>query len=145
MNSLYERDFHQWATEQAAALKDHRVEALDWENLGEEIEGLARSDRQELRSRLEVLLLHLIKWACQPNWRGPSWRLTVEEQLDRIAELLQESPSLNNAVDESFKRAWRDARRAAMLETGLPDKTFPQECPWPASQALDPQFWPESI
>jgi hypothetical protein len=35
---------------------------LDWDNLAEEIESLGRSQRSEIRSRLVVILLHLLKW-----------------------------------------------------------------------------------
>ena len=59
-HGLYERDYYTWAVEQAHALKEHRTEALDWKNLAEEVEGLGRSERRELRSRLKVLLAHLL-------------------------------------------------------------------------------------
>jgi hypothetical protein len=143
MDSLYERDFHRWAMEQAAALKDHRPKELDWENLGEEIAALARSERRELRKRLGVLLLHLLKWLHQPNRLGMSWRFVIDEQRERVAELLQDSPSLNSVLDEMFKRAWRDARHGAMCKTGLPGKMFSQNCPWSVAQALDPKFFPQ--
>lgn len=52
--SLYERDYYTWALRQANALKKHRVELLDWENLAEEVGDLARSERRELRNRLKV-------------------------------------------------------------------------------------------
>ena len=51
-HGLYERDYYRWAVEQARALKEHRTEALDWKNLAEEVKGLGRSERRELRSRL---------------------------------------------------------------------------------------------
>jgi hypothetical protein len=40
--SLYERDYYTWALEQARALKEHRLEELDWENLADEVEGLVK-------------------------------------------------------------------------------------------------------
>jgi hypothetical protein len=38
---------------------------IDWDNVAEEIESLGRSQRREIRSRLEVILLHLLKLAYQ--------------------------------------------------------------------------------
>ncbi|MBV8360820.1 MAG: DUF29 domain-containing protein, partial [Deltaproteobacteria bacterium] len=67
---LYERDYYTWALEQARALRARSSEALDWENLAEEVEGLARTEARELKSRLEVLLVHLLKWRYQPNKRS---------------------------------------------------------------------------
>ena len=51
---LYERDYYTWVVEQARALKQRRIEMLDWQNLAEEVEDLGRSEKRELRSRLEV-------------------------------------------------------------------------------------------
>jgi Domain of unknown function DUF29 len=42
--SLYERNYYTWALKQARALKEHRAEMLDWENLAEEVGDLARSE-----------------------------------------------------------------------------------------------------
>nr|MDF0364926.1 DUF29 domain-containing protein [Nodosilinea sp. TSF1-S3] len=46
----------------------------------EAIESLGRQERQDLRSRLGVLLGHLIKWHYQPEARSKSWRATIREQ-----------------------------------------------------------------
>jgi hypothetical protein len=40
---LYESDYYTWALGQARALRAHSTKALDWENLAEEVEGLART------------------------------------------------------------------------------------------------------
>jgi carbonic anhydrase len=53
----------------------------------EEIESLGRSDRRELKSRLEVLLQHLLKWQYQSNLRSGCWRNTIDEQRNRIEDL----------------------------------------------------------
>ena len=46
---LYRRDFYTWARRQAAALGQRDQDALDWENLQEEVEGLARKERADWR------------------------------------------------------------------------------------------------
>ena len=56
---LYERDFYSWALEQASHLRAGRLAELDLENLAEEMEGLARADARELKSRYATLLAHL--------------------------------------------------------------------------------------
>jgi Domain of unknown function DUF29 len=40
---------------------------LGLDNLVEEIEALNRSEKREVESRLEVLLMHLLKWHYQPE------------------------------------------------------------------------------
>ena len=42
MNNLYETDFIEWTRQQAQALHDHNIKALDWDNLKEEIEDLGK-------------------------------------------------------------------------------------------------------
>jgi predicted DNA-binding ribbon-helix-helix protein len=59
--SMYETDFYLWTQEQATLLREGRLDELDVPNLVEEIDSLGRSQRHELRSRLRVLLMHLLK------------------------------------------------------------------------------------
>lgn len=54
--TLYETDFYAWTQAQAALLRNHQWKQLDLQNLIEEIEFLRRQQRQELRSRLSVLI-----------------------------------------------------------------------------------------
>ena len=79
-NTLYERDFHAWANQQAALLRAGQLSDADIENIAEEIESIGRTQRSELVNRLIVLLVHLMKWRWQPGLRGASWRLIVKEQ-----------------------------------------------------------------
>ena len=48
--SDYDTDFYRWTQTQAAALRTKDVEALDLDNLAEEIESLGRSDRRSIGS-----------------------------------------------------------------------------------------------
>jgi Domain of unknown function DUF29 len=43
-------------------LRSGELSAIDVGNIAEEIESMGRSDRRELRSRLAVLVTHLLKW-----------------------------------------------------------------------------------
>jgi Domain of unknown function DUF29 len=143
-NDLYKRDYYTWALEQARALRAHSTKALDWENLAEEVEGLARTEARELKSRLEVLLVHLLKWRYQPNKRSRSWRLTIREQRQRLAQLLDENPGLKGTLVESVTRAYALARIIAARETRLAERTFPPASPWSFEQMTDAEFWPNS-
>lgn len=125
----YEDDYARWAEEQAAALAEGRFAELDLVNLAEEVGGLSRSDKQQVGSRLAVLLSHLLKHAYQPERATRSWKLTEIEQAAEIEELLRTSPSLRSQIDERFASAYRSARRRAATETGLELDTFPAEPP----------------
>jgi len=142
--TLYETDFYGWIQAQADALRTGNLAALDMDNLIEEIEDMGKSEKRELESRLEVLLMHLLKWQFQPELRGKSWQLTIEGQRDRLTGHLRENPSLKSKLPASIQEAYRHAKREATKETGLPVSTFPATCPWTFGQMMDDDFWPES-
>ncbi|TMJ57093.1 MAG: DUF29 domain-containing protein [Alphaproteobacteria bacterium] len=100
---LYDEDFVRWTEEQSSALRDAaRVDTnlpLDWENLAEEIESLGRSQRHELRSRLAVILEHLIKLEHSPAIDPRAgWMDTISRERLNIEDLLRDSPSLKNQL-----------------------------------------------
>jgi hypothetical protein len=115
--SLCETDYVAWLEEQVAHLRAGRLAALDVENVALELQSLINSQRQQLESRLEVLIHHLLKWDHQPDQRSNRWRATVEEQRARIKRLLRFSPSLRPEVGSMALEAYPDAVRAAAIET----------------------------
>lgn len=145
--TLYERDYHAWLEEQVHALNERGFDRLDIANLTEELEDLARSERRQLESRLEVVLAHLLKWAYEARKRSKSWKNTLGDQRERIQILLDDSPSLSRHMDEAIARAWRLARRTAGNEMGMEeeqwDSLFPAECPWTTTEILRKDFLPD--
>jgi len=141
---LYETDFYGWIQRQADALHLRDFAALDLDNLIEEIESMGRSEKRELESRIELLLMHLLKWVYQPMHRSNSWQATIKEQRRRVADHLGENPSLKSALSETYKKTYRYAVLGAIKETGIGEAAFPSECPWTFAQAMDDDFWPEA-
>ncbi|HVH81803.1 MAG TPA: DUF29 domain-containing protein [Stellaceae bacterium] len=138
----YDEDFFAWTQEQARLLREGDFSQIDVENAAEELEDMGRSLRNELRSRLAVLVTHLLKWQYQPGHQSRSWSSTIREQRQEIADLLDESPSLRSAAND-FTRIYARARTKAVRETGLPEETFPDECPYTPEQILSEDFLPE--
>jgi len=138
----YEDDLFAWTQEQAALLRAHAIDGLDWENLAEEIESMGRRDRRELKSRLRVILLHLLKWQAQPDLRGVSWRKTLRTQRREIRDLLQQSPSLRREVPGMMRETYADAVKDAIDETGLRPEVFPKACPYAPDDVLDEDHLP---
>ncbi|WP_185983871.1 DUF29 domain-containing protein [Aureimonas mangrovi] len=143
-SDLYERDFYAWTQDQAAKLRARAHNSVDWENAAEEIESLGRSERGEIRSRLLVTLVHLLKWRFQPAHRSASWKATLAEQRSRLADVLEESPSLRSFPETALEREYRTARLKASGETDLPEDVFPAECPFMIDEILDPDFYPDA-
>ncbi len=142
-SDLYEQDFYLWIQTTTELLKQGRLTELDLENLIDEIETMGRSEKKALRSNLEVLLLHLLKYKCQVEKRSGSWRATIREHRKRLREALEESPSLKPYFYEVFGLCYDNARLLAADETELHLTTFPEQSPFTPEQALDPNFLPE--
>lgn len=143
MNTTHESDFYAWALEQAALLRAGKLSALDVEHLIEELEAMGRSERREMENRLRVLLMHLLEWEFQPGRRCASWEATIKIQRKDVATLLRRNPSLKGELDELLADAYDIARLEAHGETGLPESTFPDACPYTWEQATGADFWPE--
>lgn len=140
----YEEDFYAWTKEQARLLRAGELAAIDALNLAEEIESVGRSDRREIRSRLVVLLTHLLKWRFQMDARSSGWLGSIREQRDQIELILEDSPSLRPVIAETLGRVYKRARTIASEETQLPEATtFPAECPFTPDQVLAEDFLPE--
>lgn len=142
-NTLYDQDFFAWANEQARLLREGKLSEADIDHIAEEIESMGRSEKRELVSRLEVLLMHLLKWQFQPDRRSASWELSIIDNREKLEEHLVENPSLRSQTGAAVQAAYRRARRHAALETELPLATFPDACPWSFEAFMDEAFWPD--
>lgn len=141
--SLYETDFVRWVENTVEQLRSQNYASVDWINLIEEIEDMSRRERKSLKSNLIVLLLHLLKWQYQPEYRSGSWRGSIREHRRRINDDLKDSPSLISYLQEIFAKCYANAREQAADETGLPMENFPLDCPYTWESSLDSNFLPE--
>jgi hypothetical protein len=144
MTNLYEADFYAWANEQASLLRAGKFSIADIQNIAEEIESMGKSEKRELVSRLTLILLHLLKWEFQPGLRENSWRYTIKVQRRDLARHLADNPSLSAQLPAVVADAYASAFLLAAGETGLPEATFPEVCPWSYPQIADPDFWPDA-
>ena len=126
----YEHDFYSWTLEQARFVREGRWEAVDRENVAEEIESLGKEQFAKLRSAIRVLLLHMLKWDHQPKRRTRSWVLSIEAQRIELEDVLEGNPGLKPRIPEAIGKAYRRARVEAAQETGLEKKRFPEQCPY---------------
>ncbi|MEM8778228.1 MAG: DUF29 domain-containing protein [Cyanobacteria bacterium P01_G01_bin.49] len=143
VKTLYETDFNLWLEETISLLKQRKLDELDIDNLIEEIEAMARSEKRGFRSNLEQLLLHLLKWKYQPNKRTGSWKSSIIEHRNRILEDLEDSPSFKSYYDEIFNKCYQNARKYAQAQTNLPMNTFPEVCPFTKSEILTSDYLPK--
>ncbi len=140
--SLYETNFYQWTRQQVQFIRSEKFSEIDKDNIIEEIEDMGKSLIRALESRLEVLLMHLLKWQYQPFHRSKSWRITIVEQRLALAKLIRKNPSLKSKIPNIILESYTDAIIRASVETELPKSTFPKDCPYRFEETMNEDFWP---
>jgi hypothetical protein len=163
--ALYLEDFAAWCAQTAAAIRAGQWDAIDLEALAEEVESLGKRETRELESRLEVLVMHLLKWEHQPGRReeGHSWFDTIIEQRSALARLVRDNPSFRPRLPQVLSDIYPTARRRAMGDMALgmplidaragshqtslppvrlPPPMLPLACPWSITEVLENDFWP---
>ncbi len=145
----YEEDFYAWALDQAERLRARAAlrpnEPLDWENLAEEIEGLARSDWRSCASLLEQILIHLLQLAFSTAEEPRGDRMAaVMECRFRLGDIL--TPALRRTLEADLDRRYARAVRRLRIESediepGLLAR-LPGTCPWSFEQLVG-EFFPE--
>ncbi len=142
MNNIdIDNDYYGWTQQQAELLRTQQINAIDWQNLANEIEEMGRSEKRQLESRLEVLIMHLLKWQFQPNLRSRSWQLTIKEQRLRLDKLIAENPSLKPSLEIAIDKVYPLATLSAERETGL--SIFPETCSYQLTDILSFDFLPD--
>lgn len=148
LNALYETDYAAWARKNAELLRNKRFSDLDIDHLLEELSDMGRSEKNELESRLLILIAHLLKYQFQyhqlsERWRefqGANWRTTIIEQRKRLQRRLKKSPGLESYLPTAITDIYPDAVELAVEETGLSTVSFPESCPYSIAQLLDSDF-----
>jgi hypothetical protein len=80
------------------------------------IESMGKSKRLALKSQLIRLMLHVIKWKCQPQKRTSSWAISILSARREIEDIQEEVPSLNRDFIESI---WDKCFQAAVKEAEI--------------------------
>jgi hypothetical protein len=140
----YDRDFNLWIEQTVDLLKTGRFEALDIDNLVDELESMSRRDKREILSRLNVVLMHLLKWKYQPTQRSLSWESSIQNNREEIWIIIEDSPSLKSYPEKVLDKAYQAALKGAIRETQLSSETFPTSCPFSIDEILDENFFPEA-
>jgi hypothetical protein len=153
-SSLYQKDFQLWIEQTIMQLKNRDFNALDINNLIEEITDLGKSEKKALSSNLMILLAHLLKLRIQedaPDMMKDRWYGSVIEHRQRILVDLQETPSLKSYLPTALEKAYPNGRDIAIKEgkkakfgVRIPSENeYPETCPFTIEQILDEDFFGE--
>jgi hypothetical protein len=104
---------------------------------------IGRSEKRSIYINLKVVLMHLLQYCHQPMLPSNSWRGSIREHRQRLKRALQESPSLQNYLQEILAECYQDARELATEETGLVLDLFESDCPFSYEEILNPEYLPD--
>ena len=138
----YDDDFYGWTQQQAAYLRNGRMDRVDLDNVAEEIESLGKSQLHALTSSYRLIAMHLLEFLVQPEKASASWLTTISRERGNIELMLDDSPGLKSRREERFAKAYDVARRDAAAETHLPLKDFPTVPPFDVNGVESRDFWP---
>lgn len=143
---LYNTDYHLWVVETIKQLQNREFEAIDWENLIDEVSDLSRREKRRLESLLTRLFEHLLKlkyWEAEKERNQGHWQGEITNFQIQIQRELKASPSLKRHLSEIFEECYQDARKIVRDKTQLPIETFPENPIAELDKVLDENWLPE--
>jgi len=120
--NLYDSDYQLWLENTINQLRRGDFQAVDWQNLLEEL-----ADLGSLLTRLLEHLLKLTYWQSQRDYNQAAWKKEIRNFRLQIADLLEDSPSLKSYLREILAKCYLDARNLMIDETRLDASIFPVE------------------
>ena len=141
---MYNQDLVLWSEAQAGALPaaaDAGWNApIDWENVAEEIESLARSERRSLASHIAIVIGHLLKLQASPaNEQAAGWKDTIRRTWDAMADALADSPGLRRETAGMIAKQTARARAlvwANFRDSGAPPRVYIDAAAYTEAQVL---------
>ena len=144
--TVYDDDIVTWAEQQAAALRELAAKpelsnAVDWENLIEEVETLGRSEWGGVASQIRNALAHILKGFCDPaSLSRDAWSIETGNFLDQARDDYRPSMREKIDIDDLWRKAFRNAsRELATYKRRIPPG-IPRECPFTLDEILAENF-----
>ncbi|NES81231.1 MAG: DUF29 domain-containing protein [Moorea sp. SIO2B7] len=149
---LYEKDYNLWLQENIAAIKEHRFNDIDYDNLLQELEDMGKAEKNALASNMKILIAHLLKLRIQndaPYEMKKSWYESVDEHRERVCDALLNTPSLKTYLPEAIEKSYSGARKLAIKEgkrakygVRKPSESeYPTDCPFSLEEILNEDFY----
>lgn len=149
-DTLYEDDIVTWSEQQARAIRElvrtrpELSNAIDWDNVVEEIETLGRNEWKGVASKIRVALAHIIKAVCDRE--SMSVRAWSHETLQALSDARDDfRPSMRQHLD--LQAIWAKAFQQAAYSLRPYNVTIPpaipKTCPFTLDEILSENFDPD--
>lgn len=146
-DTLYEDDIVAWAEQQAQAIRElvrirpELSNAIDWENIAEEIETLGRSEWKGVASQFRVALEHILKEVCDPDALSRmAWRIETSTALRDARDDFLPSMRQHLDMDRIWEKAFVRAVDALQPYGVRIPPGIPQQSPFRLDDLLAPDF-----
>jgi len=146
--TLHEEDIEAWGECQIEALRRLAVmpgpwaNAIDWENVIEEIEDAVPAKREAVESLLEDVFVHILKLLGDPeSLSSERWRNEVRDFMEQVRR--KAKPSMRQRI--GLETIWQRARRKAARDLEAFDRRLPEvvtRCPYSFDEISDGAFDP---
>lgn len=143
LKNLYELDDYQWLEETVKLLKNKQFQALDLENLIEELEDLGREKKNAVASLLEQVIRHLLLlqyWTNESEYNAVHWQEEIYNFRIQLRRRL--TTNLHNYLESELNSLYQDALGFVKIKTQNSVR-FPLECPYSLDQLLDIEWLPD--
>ena len=147
MTNLYEQDFGLWLEKQAIAIKHRDLNAIDWDNLLEEVESLGNRDKREINSLTYRLLSHLLFYGYWTDHRDlylNGWAEEIDNFRNNLLALLESKTYYNyflTQLDNNYSKALKAANKKVQRSNLYILPSFPENCPFTIEQILNEDFY----
>ncbi|CCI18981.1 conserved hypothetical protein [Microcystis aeruginosa PCC 9807] len=142
LKTLYEIDDSLWLEETIELLKAKRFDALNLDNLIEELEDLGNEKKFRVASFLQQIIRHALLlqfWTGEREYNQSHWQAELVNFQDQLNTYL--TASLRKYLEQEFDNIYQKALRYVRKKTNN-QVNFPDICPYSLEELLDPNWLP---
>ncbi|NCR41226.1 MAG: DUF29 domain-containing protein [Microcystis aeruginosa W13-11] len=142
LKTLYEIDDSLWLEETIELLNARRFDALDLDNLIEELEDLENEKKFRVASFLQQIIRHALLlqfWAREREYNQGHWQAELVNFQDQLNTYL--TASLRKYLEQEFDNIYQKALRYVRKKTNN-QVNFPDICPYSLAELLNPNWLP---
>jgi hypothetical protein len=145
IQNLYQIDYYLWLEETLRQLENKDFNAIDLENLIDEVSDLSRREKRRLESLVKRLFEHLLKikyWESEKVYNEKHWKKEIRNFRQQIKKELQVSPSLKNYTESILNECYYNARNLFSDGSEIPLDTLPENPIANLEEILDENWFP---
>ena len=142
LKTLYEIDDSLWLEETIELLKAKKFDALDLENLIEELEDLGNEKKFRVASFLQQIIRHCLLlqfWTSERKYNQAHWQAEIVSFQYQLKRYL--TTNLRKYLEQEFEQIYFESVRYVRQKTDN-KVNFPDICPYSLEELLDPNLLP---